>query len=504
MSENQLPRTSSDTSTPNSNSQNDSQNNSQNGADHSISSEIGSSKISSSEISGSEISSSNSQLDSEEGWESVDLPGTLNVIPENVIPEGTEGILTKTFAAAHEVPQEAALSAQREDELLTLIHDLNECNDVLLARISQLESALETSHTVLETEVEKAKFAQNRLLQQVSAEQLSTQQLSHTAQQQVAQLVDQLDHAEQLLSRQTLINENLQTELNNAQERIVQLEKESALTLQQHAEAAEAQRHAEAISRDLRSRLQRQQRYTLQFKAALEKSLTVVSARPAIAQSNPALSAKFSANAASEPVPMPKAQRIMPWALGATTAFTGIDPHLETLIRGIEQPTHQSHSPAHSPAAVNELEAEANLWQDLERVMGTEEEATIETIETIPEMPKAMPTKIAESFAAVSKQAVESTESMHSSEPVTSTAPIGFTEPSPWGKPLPGITEKSADTAQDLDKAADKAAVKTVEAADSTGISPVVKEWRSPKRLTSLSAVQLPTFEKAKAASFRR
>ncbi len=392
-----MPRTSSDTSTPNS----------QNQAEHSISPEIGSSEISS-----SEIGSSNPQLDSEEGWESVNLPGTLNVVIPAATegPEGSEGILTQPSAAAHEVSQEVSLSAQREDELLTLIHDLNECNDVLLSRISQLESALETSQTVLETEVEKAKFAQNRLLQQVSAEQVSAQQLSHTAQQQVAQLVDQLDRAEQLLSRQTLINENLQTELNNAQERIVQLEKESALTLQQHAEAAEAQRNAEAISRDLRSRLQRQQRYTLQFKAALEKSLTV-SARPAIAQANPAGAARFSASAASEPVPMPKAQRIMPWALGATTAFTGIDPHLETLIRGIEQPADQSHNsaniPVHISAAMNELDAEAKLWQDLERVMGTKEEVTPEAI---PELPNATPAKIAESFAAASKPALESIE----------------------------------------------------------------------------------------------
>ncbi|PZO60409.1 MAG: hypothetical protein DCF15_01855 [Phormidesmis priestleyi] len=497
MSENQLPRTSSDASAPN--SQNRANN--QNRAEQSIPSEITGSEVASSEIASSEITSSEAKADSEEGWESADLPGTLNFIP-------AEGILPASAASqetAQEVSQEVSLSPQREDELLTLIHDLNECNDVLLVRISQLESALETSQAVLDTEVENAKFAQNRLRQQVSAEQVSAQQFSHTAQQQVAQLVDQLDRTEQLLSRQTLVNENLKTELNNAQERIVQLEKESALTLQQHAEAAEAQRKAEAISRDLRSRLQRQQRYTLQFKAALEKSLTV-SARPSVAQANSSNAAK-TANAASEPVPMPKAQRIMPWAFGTTTAFTGIDPHLETLIRGIEQPAHQSqypsHNPSHHPADVNELEAEAELWQDLERVMFTEEETPAETLaDTISAPPKQMSAKMAESFAAASKPPDDSIQPAQPAEPVASTPPVGFSEPSPWGKPLPDTTKKSEDASKAT--AARETADKAVEEADSTGISPIVKEWRSPRKLTSLSAVQLPTFEKAKAGSFRR
>ncbi len=480
MSENQLPRTSSDASTPDR----------QNRTEHNISPEISPSDIG---------SPNSSQLDSEEGWESVDLPGTLNFTPAT-----TEGILTNPPADAQEVP----LSAQREDELLTLIHDLNECNDVLLARISQLESALATSQAVLETEAEKAKFAQNRLVQQVSAEQVSAQQLSHTAQQQVAQLVDQLDRAERSLSRQALINENLKTELNNAQERIVQLEKESALTLQQHADAAEAQRKAEAISRDLQSRLQRQQRYTLQFKAALEKSLTVSAARSTPAQADLSGAATLADKAASEPVPMPKAQRIMPWALGTTTAFTGIDPHLETLIRGTEQPAYPSHSSSHplgsNPAAVNELEneleAEAELWQDLERVMSTEEETPSKTI-------LELPAKIAESFATASK---EPSKTISSAKPVTPTATVEFTEPSPWGKPLPETARKSKEapkiTAETFAETTEAETIEaeTTEKANSTGTSPVMKEWRSPKRLTSLSAVQLPTFEKVKAGSFRR
>ncbi|NJM98425.1 MAG: hypothetical protein HC800_15805 [Phormidesmis sp. RL_2_1] len=314
------------------------------------------------------ITADPSELEKSDPWETVNLPGTLNLDPLNSLKTDQSG-------AAKSLPQ------HRERELLTLIHDLNECNDALLSRLSQLESALENTQAALEAESQKAKAIQSKMAQQVSDEQAVAQQLSQTAQQQVAKLVNQLDIAEQALSRQTLMNENLQTELDNAQERITQLEKECALTSQQHAQEAQARLQAETTNRDLRSRLQRQQRYTLQFKAALEKSLTV-SSRP----TSTSLSADIAQPISfKEPVPMPKAQRIMPWASGATASFQGIDPHLESLIRGINTPpnepistlqktidaqkVHHSNGPAPQSSEANDTEAEAQLWQDLERVM---------------------------------------------------------------------------------------------------------------------------------------
>ncbi len=268
----------------------------------------------------------------------------------------------------------------RETELLALIHDLNECNDALLSRVTQLEETLEQTQAASKAEIEKAQAAtrtiQERMSKQMSAEHASVQQVSQNAQQQVAKVVTQLETTEQALSRQQLINENLQTELDNSLERITQLERDCALNAQAHAEEAKARVKAETTSRDLKARLQRQQRYTLQFKAALEKSLTVSSRTEG---------SSIKADV-TQPVPfkdtasvvMPKAQRIMPWASAPSSSpFQGIDPHLETLIRSVGRPNEPAGVSAKAEVSETVVskpvatEAEAKLWQDIERVMST-------------------------------------------------------------------------------------------------------------------------------------
>ncbi|MEM9089692.1 MAG: hypothetical protein AAGC93_13205 [Cyanobacteria bacterium P01_F01_bin.53] len=565
-------------------------------------------------------------------WEPLDLPGTLNL-------------------EASESAVESDDESDRETELLTLIHDLNECNDVLLSRVSHLEGELEKSQATLKNEVEKAAFAQDKMAKQVNAEQASAQQVAQNAQQQVSKLVSQLETSEQALSRQQLISENLQTELANSQERVTQLERESALASQQHAEEAKARVKAETTSRDLRSRLHRQQRYTLQFKAALEKSLTV-STRQANTYSNAvdisspdvgrsvAQPVSFNDPAANKPaaVTMPKAQRIMPWAAGAT-AFQGIDPHLETLIRSagkpaVEQPAPSapilteptrgsvlpvsntpglSNQPAAAPDLPTDPEAEAKLWQDLERVMNTSstDESAIEKpaenaenpvpvemldrlrdgqagdsktgenkspeassskaqvtanpvkskpIEFKPSEPKlnwqeavvsrntpavtaqdepvsdnnAVPeaakkdagaqgvTKVStvlETIKGIAKESVKAAipkQSTASAPPAKkATKPeSGFTEPSPWGKPLPGQTSEPVSPAVSATLKSPKKTAKqpveldylpAVDAATASKISPVVKPLRTQKKkVSSMSAVELPTFQTAKAGSFKR
>jgi hypothetical protein len=340
---------------------------------------------------------------------------------------------------------EATPASPREVELLALIHDLNECNDVLLSRIAQMEASLEHAQGALRAESENAKVAQERLSQQVS----------QAAQQQVAKLVAQLESTEQALSRQQLINENLSTELSNGQERIAQLERESALIAQQHAEQAQALVKAETASRDLRSRLQRQQRYTLQFKAALEKSLSVSSERPANVMANSMANgmgmsvAGMSATAMNEiarPVSfqersgaMPKAQRIMPWAASTSSPFQGIDPHLETLIRRAAKPDEVTAKsamakPAEGIARAASPEAEAELWQDLERVMENASEAqpaaltdglaAMDAVEVTEGFVAAgeMASEIASKMTG--KMANEITSEMKSAEAETSEAPV--------------------------------------------------------------------------------
>ncbi|MEL6553532.1 MAG: hypothetical protein AAFQ63_08750 [Cyanobacteria bacterium J06621_11] len=350
-------------------------------------------------------------------WEPANLPGTVLAADQSEIAKTTTNApkaQSKTEKSTAE-DNSRGFSSTREGELLALIHDLNECNDVLLARVSQLETGLEDSHKILQEEREQAKAAQHKIMDQANAQQASAQQLSQNAQQQVAKLVAQIETAEQGLQRQQLVNETLLAELENARERVSQLEHECALNTQQQAEEAQARVAAESTIRDLRSRLQRQQRYTLQFKAALEKSLTVTASAahnpisPPIgpydrSQSSrihtglqPISSAATARSAGSQRqtvnnisagdsasvsggVTMPKAQRIVPWASQSIAPFEGIDPHLESLIRGASQPTPETKPAAadnqislNSDSPNSDLEAESQLWQDLERVIENSE-----------------------------------------------------------------------------------------------------------------------------------
>ncbi|MEL6815556.1 MAG: hypothetical protein AAFP03_12170 [Cyanobacteria bacterium J06598_3] len=562
------------------------------------------------------------QAKEESDWEEVPLPGTLTL-------DGTSQSTANAPAArpAHTV------TTERETELLTLIHDLNECNDVLLSRISQLEGEVEKTQSALKTEIDKASFAQEKMAKQVSAEQTSAQQVSQNAQQQVGKLVSQLETNEQLLSRQQLINENLQTELTNSQERITQLERECALASQQYADEAKARVKTETTNRDLRSRLQRQQRYTLQFKAALEKSLTVSTRSASTSANNTASLAQpvsFNTPATVPAVTMPKAQQIMPWAAAAATSpFQGIDPHLESLIRNAGKPTNVAESKPSSltaepteanakvttsggtdplPTGTADSEAEAKLWQDLERVINTATEAeapdqpavqpiaeaidkkpvdsapaistelndagatasapatALETSTTASESPRfnwqkatqagftetaTVETNTAKTNTSEAKSEpsdeIASTSETATAEPQTeaethteaeSTARVAaptpqriatpipplsqpaaqqtpFTEPSPWGKPLPETIPAAAEKTSEATMGKKAIAPLNLPKSDylpamdggtaSSAISPVVNPLRTQKKkVNSLAAVELPTFETAKAGSFKR
>ena len=498
-------------------------------------------------------------------WETAPIPGTVDSAGPVGDPQGSA---------------DTGLAANRETELLSLIHDLNQCNDVLLARVTQLESALENSQ------------ASHQSMQETS---------TRNAQQQVARLVGELDNAEQALSRQILVNENLQTEISNQQERISQLERECTVVAQQHLEEVQARAKAESTSKDLRSRLQRQQRYTMQFKAALEKSLTVT-AKPSNTTAVQPVSFKDSAA-----VTMPKAQRIMPWVSDNSSPFAGIDPHLESLIRGVGKSNarvsalqavseEMAATAKNATTEVSQTEDETaesaaergdrpdakdQLWQDIERVMSHAEgedsttdkqpDADDNAEEAVSKQVKAEPTEMGAIDAEIvrsqndldtqSLDAQSSDPQLKEQPPVPvsdgsltdskpedeksasksnsldkddlihqiersfaatsrqpSEEPVAFTEPSPWGvspsekqsdrkleRIAAGIEGRQASNSKD-------SYLPMVDSQINSAVSPLVKPLRvstrkaapAQSRSSSLSDIELPTFQNAKVASFRR
>ena len=225
-------------------------------------------------------------------------------------------------------------------------------NEQLRLQLAELEGALARSQAILRTETERwqaksltqstqetQRFQQQsvQLTQQsqalaVSQAQiidqvqelhllrkqtaLQTQELL-TATQQLAHLTPDLEQVTQTSQRQQILVETLTVQLNASQSQVAQLERECSLQQQRYSEQVQLTLQAESACKDLRSRLNRQQRYTLQFKAALEKCLEVPAAQgfAHLALSQHSDSELMGIDiTTTAPLFIPKAQPVRPWS----------------------------------------------------------------------------------------------------------------------------------------------------------------------------------------------
>jgi cell division septum initiation protein DivIVA len=204
---------------------------------------------------------------SEEDWQTVDFPNAISV---DAIPTNSE-----TNNLPSQTPTSSAGSPSISDNLknllanseqakskgstpVTLMQALHECNRDLLQRIAQLETALEAS--------QKNSQARETLLEQRNVELQNTQE-------QLTRLFGKLEVSNQTLQGQEISVESLTNQLVTSQTRLATVERECASIMQRYNEQLHQLTATENVCRELRSRLHRQQRHTLQFKAALEKSL---------------------------------------------------------------------------------------------------------------------------------------------------------------------------------------------------------------------------------------
>lgn len=194
-------------------------------------------------------------------------------------------------------------------ELVNLIQELNQCNNALLDRVSQLEEELE--HQLTQSHFLRAQPAQ-------PAPTVSPV----SGQEKVAELENHLEFVEQTNKRQQILIETLTGQLQSSQERVAQLERECASLQQRFNEQAQLLMQSESANRDLQARLQRQQRYTLQFKAALEKCLEVPPPSYGLmgGQDSPEIAIGDESQENFSPyMLLPKVQRIQPWSAHPTT-----------------------------------------------------------------------------------------------------------------------------------------------------------------------------------------
>lgn len=225
----------------------------------------------------------------------IDRPVTKASAPAAQIPPAAPATPAPTSSASTSVDEPPA-EPPNTGELIHLIQELNQCNSILLDRVSQLEDALEQ--------------AQKQSAVGLSGRAETAEDLLAT-QQQLAEMVSQIDLAQQTTQRQQILIETLTAQLESSQERIGQLEREAALLQQRCNEQAQVITQSENTCRDLQARLQRQQRYTLQFKVALEKCLEM-----------PTVAAEAESEAVADSTFLPKAQNIRPWS--AQSGFGGL------------------------------------------------------------------------------------------------------------------------------------------------------------------------------------
>ena len=179
-----------------------------------------------------------------------------------------------------------------------LAHKLRERNRELVKTVVQLEQALTDSQEKLQSQILRTRSGDTLIAQQ-------TEELN-TSQEQIAHLCHELETSRQTAQHQQILIETLSNQLEASQEQVAQLERECALLQEDSEQQTEKLSEAEQQVQELLSRLSRQQRYTLQFKAALDRCLEVPSPNNAIRQQLERATAIASA--------IPKAKPIQPWS----------------------------------------------------------------------------------------------------------------------------------------------------------------------------------------------
>lgn len=288
----------------------------------------------------------------EKDWATVNLPNAIDI---NTIPE-----------AAPE-PSQVGLR----------IRDLEQQNQRLRSRVSELEFSLGEAHATLRAETKRlethistqqaeaeqrsirithltqqqaAMIAKQRQALSASRQRLQDQEVQiaehleiiKSTQTEVAQLTQSLEQAHQARQKQQIHIETLTAQLEASQTQVAQLERDCALTQQRYDDQIQHLRQSENACRDLRSRLHRQQQYTLQFKAALEKCFDV-SATQKIEESVDHAIAESESQC--ESVGFIKAQPVQPWS-------TTLDRQDWELELGVTEPIISSFVPPDSVWAV--------------------------------------------------------------------------------------------------------------------------------------------------------
>ena len=237
-------------------------------------------------------------------------------------------------------------------------------NQELRDQVAALDSALLRSRHALRAEMERWEalaLAQTDPTESSETQLQNQRQEFSGSQARLGDLFVELEQSHRMAQRQQILVETLMDQLQQSHEQIAQLERECASAQARSSEQAQLLLQAEHTGRDLRSRLHRQQRYTLQFKAALEKCLDVP---PVTAQG-------FVADLLSTDVPesptnpvklnIPRSQPVQPWSAVPESEAKSDPAVLQNWANAVVVNTVTEVEPEIKPEIKPEIEPEVEL-----------------------------------------------------------------------------------------------------------------------------------------------
>ncbi|MEC4986193.1 MAG: hypothetical protein SAJ37_22495 [Oscillatoria sp. PMC 1068.18] len=194
-------------------------------------------------------------------------------------------------------------SSNRDADWFAVARKLRQRNRELLKKVSELEQNLAASHEEVQSLSMRNQSAEKAIAKQAAE--------SQTNQEQLARFFRELESAHQVSQRQQILIETLSEQLETSSDRISQLETEYSLLKQAYDDQARHLSQTEAQSDELTARLQRQQRQTLQYKAALDKCLEVT---PETINADSEPENQLNEVSPRNVVAFTKAQPIQPWS----------------------------------------------------------------------------------------------------------------------------------------------------------------------------------------------
>lgn len=395
-------------------------------------------------------------------------------------------------------------------ELVSLSQSLEKQNADLLTHVEQLEKLLDECHSALQLQMKRNQTLETRLSQQA-------QELTAT-QEQMTRLFRELEASHQVAQRQQILIETLTQQLENSQEQVANLERECALARANYNEQSYNLSQSENTCQELRSRLDRQQRYSLQLKAALDKFIDL----PAHLELNPEASNSpatadihyYPQNASARLRLLLKPQPIQPWSASAEdiTAEVIAEPPDSSIELALPTPW-QEENPQEEVSPNQEI-----LAEDQQQAVSESLANTAPRTESESDLPDLLPLPVesandlSENLDAAEEVLWEELERLTEavvkdklttaglSETLTAAEPPILSDLGETEEPVSQNEETPATGGELVLPHAYASSIVPIDTEESDTTqsanwpSPVVYPTRSQKKIKSLAAIDLPSF----------